>query len=175
MVPWRQFLFEFARTGNLTIGGGAPMIAELQSRLIQDRRWLPPEDFGLLYGIARLTPGTNILAFIAAMAARMKGWRAGVLAVIVASLPAAAVIWLMTLFFEAWSSNSWVAAAMGGAMAGVVGLIGASAWQLMAPLRKRVIAWLLFVAGFVLMGLDLASPLAILLLAAAAGSLWWQE
>jgi chromate transporter len=175
MIPWRQFLLEFARTGNLTIGGGAPMIAELQSRLMQDRRWLPPEDFGLLYGIARLTPGTNILAFIAAMAARMKGWRAGVLAVVVASLPAAAVIWLMTLFFEAWSSNPWVAAAMSGAMAGVVGLIGASAWQLMTPLRDRAIAWLLFCAGFILMSLDLASPLAILLLAAAAGSVWWRE
>lgn len=60
MVSWRDFILEFARTGNLTIGGGAPMIAELQRRVMTEKRWLPPEDFGLLYGIARLTPGTNI-------------------------------------------------------------------------------------------------------------------
>jgi len=175
MIPWRQFLLEFARTGNLTIGGGAPMIAELQTRLITNRRWLPPEDFGLLYGVARLTPGTNVLAFIAAMAARMKGWRAGVLAVVVASLPAALVIWWMTLFVDAWSTNRWVAAAMGGAMAGVVGLIGASAWQLMSPFRLRPLAWLLFAAGFVIMWRDWASPLTILIGAAAAGAVWWRE
>lgn len=175
MVSWRDFILEFARTGNLTIGGGAPMIAELQRRLMTEKRWLPPEDFGMLYGIARLTPGTNILAFIAAMAARMRGWHAGVIAVIAGSLPASIVIWLMALFFEAWRNNTYVVAALAGAMAGVVGLICASAWQLMTPLRSRAIAWVLFAAGFVLMWQSLASPIVILLAAAAAGAMWWQE
>jgi chromate transport protein ChrA len=56
MVSWPQFLSEFARAGNLTLGGGPSMIAELERRVISERHWLPTEDFGLLYGIARLTP-----------------------------------------------------------------------------------------------------------------------
>jgi chromate transporter len=170
MVPWPQLLSEFARAGNLTLGGGQPMIAELQRRVITERRWLPPEDFGLLYSIARLTPGTNILAFIAATATRIQGPLGGVLAVVAASLPAALVIWLMTLFFATWSSNKWVATAMVGAMAAVVALIASSAWQLLQPFRRNPLALLLFVAALAAGLANIASPITILLAAAAIGS-----
>src|SRR5688572_23377211 len=123
MVSWWQFLSEFARAGNLTLGGGPAMIAELERRVISERHWLPPEDFGLLYSIARLTPGTNILAFVAATATRIQGPIGGAIAVVAASLPAAVIIWLMAVFFDAWSGNRWIAAAMAGAMAAVVALI----------------------------------------------------
>lgn len=170
MVSWLPFLAEFARAGNLTLGGGQPMIAELQRRIITERRWLPPEDFGLLYSIARLTPGTNILAFVAATAARIQGPLGGVLAVVAASLPASLVIWLMTISFDAWSANKWVAAAMFGAMAGVVALIASSAWQLFAPMRKRPLAILLFAAALCAGLFNFASPVTILLGAAAIGA-----
>ena len=167
MVSWSQFLSEFARAGNLTLGGGQPMIAELERRVITTRRWLPPEDFGLLYSIARITPGTNILAFIAATAARIQGPWGGALAVVAASLPAALVIWLMTVFFDAWSNNPWVATAMAGAMAAVVALIASSAWQLLKPFRKNPLALILFLAGLA----NVASPVTILLTAALLGAL----
>lgn len=171
MVSWTQFLSEFARAGNLTLGGGQPMVAELQRRLIAGRRWLPPEDFGLLYGIARLTPGTNILAFVAAAAARIQGPAGGVLAVVAASLPAAIVIWSMALFFDAWSANRWVAAALLGVMAAVVALIASSAWQLLQPFRKNPLALALFAAALLAGLANIASPVTILLAAAAIGAL----
>ncbi|MBL8236412.1 MAG: chromate transporter [Bryobacterales bacterium] len=170
MVPWPQFLSEFVRAGNLTLGGGQPMIAELQRRVISERRWLPPEDFGLLYSIARLTPGTNILAFIAATATRVRGPIGGLVAVVAASLPAAIVIWLMTLFFATWSTNKWVATAMAGAMAAVVALIASSAWQLLQPFRKNPLALFLFAAALCAGLASLASPITILLTAAAIGA-----
>ena len=170
MVSWSQLLSEFARAGNLTLGGGQPMIAELQRRVITERRWLPPEDFGLLYSVARITPGTSILAFIAAMATRIRGPMAGVIAVVAASLPAAIVIWLMTYFYDSWSSNPWVATAMLGAMSAVVALILASAWQLLQPFRTDwfllTLATIALVAGFT----NVAGPVTILLSAAALGA-----
>jgi len=172
MVPWLEFLSEFARAGNLTLGGGQPMIAELERRVISVRHWLPPEDFGLLYSIARLTPGTNILAFVAATAARIQGPFGGVVAVVAASLPAGFVIWLMTIFFDAWSSNRWIAAAMFGAMAAVVGLILSSAWQLLRPFRKKPFAIAIFVAALLAGITNTASPVTILLSAAALGALF---
>lgn len=170
MVPWPQFLSEFARAGNLTLGGGPPMIAELERRVISERQWLPREDFGLLYSIARLTPGTNILAFVAATAARIQGPFGGVVAVVAASLPAALVIWLMTVFFDAWSSNKWVSAAMLGAMAAVVALILSSAWHLLKPFRRNPLAIALFAAALVLGITNTAGPVTILLAAAAIGA-----
>lgn len=167
MVSWLQFLLEFARAGNVTLGGGQPMIAELQRRVITERRWLPPEDFGLLYSIARITPGTNILAFIAAMGARLRGTSGGVVAVVAGSLPAAVVIWLMAVFYDTWAANPWVAAAMAGAMAAVVALILSSAWQLFSPLRRRPLLVALAVAALVLGVTNQLSPVVILLGGAA--------
>jgi chromate transporter len=171
MVSWPQLLSEFARAGNCTLGGGQPMIAELQRRVIEERRWLPPEDFGLLYSIARLTPGTTILAFIAAMAARIQGPAGGVAAVVAGSLPAGIVIWLMTVFFDVWSTNRWVASALGGAMAAVVALILTSAWQVFRPVSHRPLAIVLFLAALGMGLTNAASPVTILLGAAAIGAL----
>jgi chromate transporter len=147
------------------------MIAELQRRVITERRWLPAEDFGLLYGVARLTPGTSILAFIAAMGTRIKGPVGGALAVVAGSLPAAIVIWLMTVFFDVWSANRWVAAALLGAMAAVVGLILSNAWQLFEPVRRSPLAVALFAAALVLGITNWAGPVTILLAAAGIGAL----
>ncbi|HEU0121568.1 MAG TPA: chromate transporter [Bryobacteraceae bacterium] len=171
MVTWAQLLIEFARAGNLTLGGGPSMMAELQTRLIQQRQWLPPEDFGLLYSISRVTPGTNILAFAAAAAARIRGPLAGVLAVFAASLPAALVIWLMTIFFDAWSANRWVSAIMFGAMAAVVALIVSSAWQLFQPFLRNPLAVALAIAALLAAATNAAGPVTILLCAAAIGAL----
>lgn len=171
MVPYSSLISEFARAGNLTLGGGQPMIAELQRRVISERRWLPPEDFGLLYGIARLTPGTTILAFIAAMATRIRGPVAGVAAVLAGSLPASAVIWLMAVFFESWSANRWVAVGMSGAMAAVVALILSSAWQVLKPVVRNPLSVALFFGALAAGFTDAASPVTILLAAAVLGAL----
>ena len=172
MVSWTQLLLEFARSGNLTLGGGQPMIAEMRRRIMGERRWLPDEDFGLLYTIARLTPGTSVLAFIAATGARIQGPWGGVLAVLAASAPAGFVIWLMTVFFDAWSANRWVAAGMVGTMAGVVALIAASAWQIFQPSIQKPLAIALLLAALAAGLTDVAGPVTILLSAAAIGAIW---
>lgn len=129
-------LGEYARAGNLTLGGGPAVVAELQRRLFRERRWLAEEEFGLFYAISRLTPGTNVLAFIAATGARLGGTALGVLAVVAASLPAAFVVWAMSLGYERWQGLPWVAAAMRGAMAAVVAVILGSAWEILRPAMR---------------------------------------
>jgi chromate transport protein ChrA len=75
----------------------------------------------------------------------------------------------MTIFFDAWSTNPWVATAMAGAMAAVVALIASSAWQLLKPFRKNPLALLLFTAALLAGLANIASPVTILLTAALLG------
>jgi chromate transport protein ChrA len=77
----------------------------------------------------------------------------------------------MALFFDAWSSNRWVASGMLGAMAAVVALILSSAWNLLRPFRNNPFALLLFGAALATGLTNMASPVAILLSAAVIGSL----
>ena len=70
----RRLTSIFFRVGNLTFGGGDPTMAALQSELVATRRWLDEEQYGLIYGLARITPGTNLLAFCAAAGWLIAGW-----------------------------------------------------------------------------------------------------
>src|ERR1019366_6259770 len=92
----------FARVGTLTFGGGDPTVAALYSELVTTRRWLAPEAYGLVYALARITPGTNAMAFCAGVAWELAGWGGGVLAVLAAAVPSALCVVLLTLGYEAW-------------------------------------------------------------------------
>src|SRR5580692_118610 len=84
------------RVSNLTFGGGDPTMAALQSELVTRHGWLSPEKYGLIYALARLTPGTNILAFCAGSAWDLKGWPGAILGVLAATVPSAAAVVLFT-------------------------------------------------------------------------------
>ena len=62
----------FFRVGVTVFGGGDPTIAILQREFYR-RDWLTPEKFAIAFGLARLTPGTNVLAFCAAAGWYMLG------------------------------------------------------------------------------------------------------
>ncbi len=172
MIRWRDLIVEFARAGTFTLGGGQPTIAELRKRLMEERGELPVADFGLLFGISRITPGTNVLAFVAAAGDRLRGWPGAVAAVLAASLPSAVAVALMTVCFEAWSANRWVAAALGGAMAGVIALVLDSTWQFLRPNWNWPPGLAIAALAFAAATADWASPLTILLAAGAAGAVW---
>ena len=68
-------------------------MAALQSELVTRHGWLSREKYGLVYGLARITPGTNILAFCAGTAWELKGWPGAILAT---------VLWLPATTGFAW-------------------------------------------------------------------------
>src|SRR5438309_8949921 len=52
----------FFRIGNTTFGGGDPTVAALRRELIDRKGWLTDNDYAIAYALARVTPGTNVLA-----------------------------------------------------------------------------------------------------------------
>ena len=168
----------FLRAGTLTFGGGNPTMAALYHDLVSARRWVTAEQYGLVYALARLTPGTNLLAFGAGIAWQIAGWRGAVLAVLAMSVPAAFCTVLLTIGYDAWKQNVTAMSAIAGVLAASVGLMASSAWQLIGPhltarnwrgtLRALAIAW-----GALFLAFEFQMPpIQVLLLAALAGFLW---
>jgi hypothetical protein len=62
----------FVRYANFTLGGGSLTVAVLHRELLDKRRWISDDNFTLCFGLARLTPGTNVLAFCTGV-----GWLVG--------------------------------------------------------------------------------------------------
>ena len=71
----------FSRVGVTVFGGGEPTVAILQREFYR-REWLSPEKFAIAFGLARLTPGTNVLAFCAATGWYILGIRGALAAVL---------------------------------------------------------------------------------------------
>ena len=171
----KRLTWIFLRVGNLTFGGGDPTMAALQSELVVTRRWLSAERYVLIYGLARITPGTNLVAFSAAASWQILGWLAAILAVVAMTVPASVVVVLLTSGYQRFSSNPLAMAAIVGTMAAASGMMATSAWQLLRPeLRasRRLRAAVIFLASLgASFGFSM-SPVAVLGLAALAGALW---
>lgn len=167
----------FARVGVTVFGGGDPTIAVLQRDFYQ-RGWLSPEKFGIAFGLARLTPGTNVLAFCAAAGWYLLGITGALAAVLAITIPASVlVVWLTRGYdlaprFPLAQSivNALVAAAVG-TMIGAALLLVRTQCSSQRWVRPTVIA----AGSFVLAYIVKLSPLPVIALAALVGFFWTES
>lgn len=148
-------------------------MALLQRELIA-RKWITREEFALAYSLARVTPGTNVLAFCAATGARVLGLAGAFAAVLAVTLPSAILAVLLTRGFETWRTHPWAMAAIGGTVAAVSGMMWASVLALIKPyLGWRVV---LFTGGAFLAAWKFhVTPVPVILVAALAGYAWTEK
>jgi chromate transporter len=148
-------------------------MAALHREMVERRHWITQEQFGICYSLARVTPGTNVLAFCAGTAAVVWGWAGSVIAVVGASAPSAILaVWLVHAY-EVWSRNAVVNAAVAGMVSAVVGLMVASALQLYRGQSRE--AGMLRGLALALTGgilLKVLGPLPALGIAALVGIAW---
>lgn len=165
----------YLRAGNLTFGGGDPTMAVLQRELVSRRGALDEACYGLAYTLARVTPGTNMLAFCAATGWFLRGRRGALAAVMAVSVPSAALAVWLTYAYETWRTEALVTAAVGGVVAAAAGMMTAGATLLIRQVAPRS-GWLpaaVMAGGSALLaGAFQVSPLPILAGAAVLGGLW---
>jgi chromate transporter len=142
----------------------------LLQRELTGRGWITREDFALAYSLARVTPGTNVLAFCAATGARVLGFAGAAAAVLAVTLPSAILIVLLTRGFETWRTHPVAMAAIAGTVAAVSGMVWASVWNLVKP-YLGVRAFLFAGAAFLAAWKFHVTPVPIILIAALAGYL----
>jgi chromate transporter len=168
----------FARYGNLTFGGGSATIWVLRHEIETKRPWITHDQFQLCYGLSRLTPGTNLLAFCTAVGRLTRGWPGAVVALAAASLPCSLIAVAVTALFEIWMRNPWVKAALHGALASAIGIIVYTCWHLTRSNLRRS-NWFrlacVLVGSIVLQSVFAMAPIRVLLLAAVVGAIWPKE
>lgn len=171
----RELLVLFFRLVNFTFGGGDPTMAALYREMVERRKWLAPEKYGLSYALARVTPGTNVLAFCAAVAWFLRGWPGAVVAVVAGTVPCTFLVVWLTYGYQHVKTNHLAQAAIAGMIASAVGMMLAAAWNLIQPeMHRRTWLRTCVLAGgaaWLSAGLGMA-PIQVLALAAAAGFVW---
>ena len=166
----------YLRVGNTTFGGGDPTIAVLQREFYR-RNWLSAEQYGIAFSLARVTPGTNILAFCAATGWYIAGLAGALAAVLAVTIPSAALVIWLTRACEAGTRSRLAEAVVLAMVAAAVGtMLGATVLLVRSQCSKK--EWLrpvLIAAGaFLLTRLGL-SPLQVIAIAALTGFFWVRQ
>lgn len=172
--PLGEFVSLTARVVNGTFGGGSTILGVFQRELVERKGWLTGEQYGLCFAVARITPGTSILAFCAAVGWSFSRWRGALLGITAAALPCAAIAVGMLLAYEELKTLAWFAIALRGAMAAAIGVMLAAGWSIMQPYWKGGNAprhAFILVLSIALMMFARLSPFPILGMAALAGFL----
>lgn len=164
----------FLRVGVTVFGGGDPTIAVLQREFYR-RDWLSPEKFAIAFGLARLTPGTNILAFCAATSWYMLGITGAIAAVLAVTIPASVLVVWLTRAYDLTAHNRLAQSVANALLAAAVGTMIGAALLLVRSQATRG-RWLrpivISTSAFLLASLAKLTPLQIIGLAAAAGFFW---
>lgn len=164
----------FLRVGNTTFGGGNPTIAVLR-REFYERGWLTPEQFGIAYGLGRVTPGTNLLAFCAAAGYYILGLMGAIAAVLAVTIPSSILVIWLTRVCEGGATHPLAQSIIAATIAAAVGtMIGASLLLVVSEFSKS--NWLkplvVSIGAFVLAYVLALPPLVVIGVAAAVGFFW---
>ncbi len=163
----------FLRAGNLTFGGGDPTMALLHRELVEKRGAITSQQYGASFALARITPGTNVLAFSAAAGYLMRGWPGALIAVISSSIPSSFIVLAATRLATGDVQHPFLKAVIQALVAVAIALIASTVWNLVQPSWKpsrriQVIVLVTISAAATYFGI--LPPVAILAIAALYGA-----
>jgi len=164
----------FARYGNFTLGGGSATTAVLHQELVKKRHWVDDDRFVLSFALARLTPGTNVLAFCTGVGWLLRRLPGAVVALLAASIPCSAIVVALTALLSNWHDNALARAAIHGAVAAAVAITAKTGWTIAEPHFRSGARWRVIVIGAAAFGLHgvLGIPaIEVLLLAGVVGAI----
>ena len=134
-----SLFLNFFKIGAFTFGGGYAMLSLLENEFVSKKRWLSKDEFLDMLAIAESTPGPvaiNSATFIGYKTAGVLGSVFSTLGVV---LPSFIIIYVISLFLDAFLSFTIVASAFKGIQACVVYLIGSVGIKLLKQMEKKAL------------------------------------
>ncbi|MET0474842.1 MAG: chromate transporter [Mycobacterium sp.] len=133
MSTYLQLVVLFGSLSLMSIGGGNAVLPEMHLRSVQQHHWLSNTQFADLFSISQTAPGPSILIVgMVGYAAGLPvggvlgGILGGVIATAAMVIPAASLVYAITLFWQRAEESKWRIAVERGFAPLTVGLILAS-------------------------------------------------
>ncbi len=162
----KQLFIGFSRIGMSGFGGVLPWA---RRTIVEQEKWLSPEEFSAMLGICQIVPGPNILNLGVCVGSRFAGASGAFAAVMGLMLGPVAIVILLVILHEHYSYMPIVQGLLKGISAVGVGLIASTGFKMLRtelkyPPMLLVIFLTILAATYFHLGLGwvvlLASPLA---------------
>lgn len=138
----RIFLVTF-KIGAFTFGGGYAMIPFMQDEFVDKYHWIEEKDIVDVFAVAQSLPGVIAVNSSLLIGYKIAGLLGGLTAVLGVILPSLFILSVITLFYNAFITNPFVAGALRGISAAVVALMLSAVLRLRKQSLPDTGAWLL--------------------------------
>ncbi len=132
------------KIGLFTFGGGYAMIAIIEREIIERKKWIDNDEFLDIIAIAESTPGPLAINSATFVGYRIAGVLGSVFATLGVVLPSFIIIYIISLFFDAFLSIVWVGYAFRGIQVAVAFLIFNAGIKMLKKLKKTPLSIILF-------------------------------
>jgi chromate transporter, chromate ion transporter (CHR) family len=151
------------KLGFISFGGPTGQIAIMHSEIVEKRRWISEQRFLHALNFCMLLPGpeaTQLAAYIGWLLHRTWG---GIVAGVLFFLPAAILLWGLSLCYVLFGNLFWVEAAFYGLKPAVVAIIAAALFRIGSRVLHHPALWTIAALAFVgIFLLNLPFPLIVL-------------
>ena len=131
-----KLFFVMFKIGLFTFGGGYAMIAILEDEFVSRKKWVEHEEFMDLIAIAESTPGPIAINSATYLGYKTKGVLGSVFATLGMVLPSFIIIFIISLFFDAFLGIAAVYAAFRGIQIAVIFLIASAGIKMLKKMKK---------------------------------------
>lgn len=138
MKKYLNLFFTMLKIGLFTFGGGYAMIALLENEFISKKKWMEKDEFIDMVAIAESTPGPVAINSATYIGYKLLGFWGSFLATIAICIPSFAIIFVISLFFDAFLTLTLVSYAFRGIQACVIYLIMSAGLKMMKDMEKNI-------------------------------------
>lgn len=131
-----KLFFAMLKIGLFTFGGGYAMLALLENEFVSRQKWIDREEFLDMVAIAESTPGPIAINAATYIGYRLAGFWGSLAATVGVCIPSFVIIFVISLFFDAFLSLKLVANAFRGIQVCVIYLIFSAGLKMFRGIKK---------------------------------------
>ena len=124
------------KIGLFTFGGGYAMIALLENEFVSKKEWIEKDEFLDMVAIAESTPGPIAINAATYIGYKMLGFFGSLTATVAVCIPSFTIIYVISLFFDAFLSFTLVSYAFKGIQVCVIWLILSAGLKMLKQMKK---------------------------------------
>ncbi len=151
MKKYLKLFLVMLKIGLFTFGGGYAMIALLENEFISKLKWINEEEFTDMVAISESTPGPIAINSATYIGYKIGGILGSVICTVAICIPSFVIIYIISLFFNAFMEIQWIAAAFKGIQICVVYLILSAGIKMLIRMKKTAFNIIIIAATSVCM------------------------
>ena len=132
--------FTMLKIGLFTFGGGYAMIALLENEFVEKKKYLQKDEFLDMVAIAESTPGPIAINAATYIGYKRAGLLGSAMATVGVCIPSFVIIYIISLFFDAFLSLKLVEYAFRGIQVCVVYLIFSAGLKMLGQMKKTALS-----------------------------------